>query len=123
MFLDEIGSMRYDLQAKLLRVIQEREFQRIGSSATIGRGGGTLRFRGRIVAATSQDLEALMRHNRFRQDLYFRLNVVPVELPPLRERAGDIPLLARRFVDKVSKCAGRPVPSTQSSTTHTRPAM
>ncbi|MCZ6792553.1 MAG: sigma-54 dependent transcriptional regulator [Planctomycetota bacterium] len=93
LFLDEIGSMRYDLQAKLLRVIQEREFQRIG-------GCETLRFRGRIVAATGHDLEALMRANRFREDLYFRLNVVPVELPPLRERTGDVPLLAMHFLRK-----------------------
>ncbi len=91
LFLDEIGSMQYELQAKLLRVIQEREFQRIG-------GGRTLRFQGRIVAATSQNLEALMEANRFRQDLYFRLNVVPIELPPLRERAGDLPTLASHFL-------------------------
>jgi DNA-binding NtrC family response regulator len=96
LFLDEVGSMEYELQAKLLRVIQEREFQRIGSSRM-------LRFRGRLVAATSQDLEALMAERRFREDLYFRLNVVPIELPPLREREGDIALLACGFLEKYAR--------------------
>jgi DNA-binding NtrC family response regulator len=99
-FLDEIGSMQYDLQAKLLRVIQEREFQRVG-------GSRTLRFRARIVAATSQDLEALLDSNRFREDLYFRLNVVPIELPPLRERPGDLPLLACHFLQKFANELGK----------------
>ena len=96
LFLDEIGSMQYDLQAKLLRVIQEREFQRIG-------GSKMLRFGGRIVAATSQDLEQLMGENLFREDLYFRLNVVPIQLPALRERIEDLPLLATHFLEKYSE--------------------
>ncbi|MBN1441658.1 MAG: sigma-54-dependent Fis family transcriptional regulator [Planctomycetes bacterium] len=100
LFLDEIGSMKYDLQAKLLRVIQEREFQRIGGSRMI-------RFRARIVAATSQDLEYLMSEKRFREDLYFRLNVVPVELPPLREREGDLPLLAHHFLERFARELGK----------------
>ena len=91
LFLDEIGSMKYDLQAKLLRVIQEREFCRVGSSKL-------LPFQGRIVAATAQDLEAAIRDNQFREDLYFRLNVVPLEIPPLRERTEDIPLLVEHFI-------------------------
>ncbi len=93
LFLDEIGSMKFDLQAKLLRVIQEREFSRVGTSALIP-------FRGRILAATAQDLEASIAENRFREDLYFRLNVMPIEIPPLRERVEDIPLLVSHFVEQ-----------------------
>lgn len=93
LFLDEIGSMKYDLQAKLLRVIQEREFSRVGSAQLVP-------FHGRIVAATAQDLEALIADNQFREDLFFRLNVVPLEIPPLRDRREDIPLLVERFVRK-----------------------
>ncbi|MGE3165664.1 MAG: sigma-54-dependent transcriptional regulator [Planctomycetota bacterium] len=96
LFLDEIGSMKYDLQAKLLRVIQEREFSRVGSADLIP-------FRGRIVAATAQDLEALIAANEFREDLYFRLNVVPLEIPPLRERIEDIPALVDRFLRKCNE--------------------
>ena len=93
LFLDEIGSMKYDLQAKLLRVIQEREFSRVGSA-------GLIPFHGRIVAATAQDLEALIAENLFREDLFFRLNVVPLEIPALRERKEDIPLLVELFLRK-----------------------
>jgi len=96
LFLDEIGSMRADLQAKLLRVIQEREFQRIG-------GTKTFEFHARIVAATSEDLEALIRSKDFREDLYFRLNVVPIQVPALRDRTGDIPLLTQHFIEKYSR--------------------
>jgi DNA-binding NtrC family response regulator len=102
LFLDEIGSMQYELQSKLLRVIQEREFQRIGGSRIYP-------FRARIVAATSVDLERRMRENQFRSDLYFRLNVVPIELPPLRERDGDVPPLAVHFLRRYASELGKKV--------------
>ncbi|MFQ5654094.1 MAG: sigma-54-dependent transcriptional regulator [Planctomycetota bacterium] len=102
LFLDEIGSMKFDLQAKLLRVIQEREFSRVGSSRLVP-------FHGRILAATAQDLEAAIAEHRFREDLYFRLNVVSIEIPPLRERASDIPLLVEHFLLKGSERIARPV--------------
>ena len=92
LFLDEIGSMRIDLQAKLLRAIQEREVQRLGSS-------GTLEIDVRLVAATSEDLEQAIRQRTFREDLYYRLNVVPIQIPPLRERTDDVPLLVDHFLD------------------------
>jgi DNA-binding NtrC family response regulator len=94
LFLDEIGDLALDLQAKLLRVVQEREFQRLGSSETV-------RLDLRIVAATNCDLLRRVEQGRFREDLYYRLNVVPIHLPPLRQRAGDIPILARHFVQKI----------------------
>jgi len=100
LFLDEIGSMKYDLQAKLLRVIQEREFSRVGSSRLTP-------FHGRIVAATAQDLESLISRAEFREDLYFRLNVVTLEIPPLRERRDDIPLLVQHFLHKGGDRLGR----------------
>lgn len=99
LFLDEIGSMKFDLQAKLLRVIQEREFSRLGSTKLIP-------FQGRIVAATAQDLESLIEENRFREDLYFRLNVVPLEIPPLRERTEDIPILVESFIKRCNERLG-----------------
>ena len=90
-FLDEIGDMSLNLQTKLLRVIQEREFQRVGSSRTEAADV-------RIVAATNQDLPTLIEQKRFREDLYFRLNVVPIQVPSLRERREDIPLLIQYFL-------------------------
>lgn len=93
LFLDEIGEIPPSTQVKLLRVLQEGEFQRVG-------GTGIIRVDMRIVAATNQRLEALVKDGRFRQDLYYRLNVVPMQVPPLRERAEDIPTL-------VSHCIGR----------------
>jgi DNA-binding NtrC family response regulator len=91
LFLDEIGDMSPNLQTKVLRVLQEREFQPVGSSRT---ETVDLRF----IAATNQDLEALIAERRFREDLYFRINVVPIEVPPLRERREDIPLLVAHFL-------------------------
>ena len=93
LFLDEVGDIPLNLQAKLLRVLQEQEFERLGSTYT-------RRVNVRVVAATNQDLEALVAEKEFRMDLYYRLNVFPVAVPPLRRRVEDIPLLVRHFVDK-----------------------
>src|SRR5580698_1714958 len=94
LFLDEIGDMPFDLQAKLLRVLQEREIQRLGSSKTI-------KVNVRIIAASNLDLLDAVKQRRFREDLYYRLNVVPIRMPALRDRPGDIALLARHFVTKI----------------------
>jgi formate hydrogenlyase transcriptional activator len=91
LFLDEIGDLAVELQPKLLRALQEQEFERLGSSQTI-------RVDVRIVAATNQNLTTMVNERRFRADLYYRLNVFPIPLPPLRDRVEDIPLLARHFV-------------------------
>ncbi|WP_256473786.1 sigma-54 dependent transcriptional regulator [Aliidiomarina quisquiliarum] len=94
LFLDEIGDMPLPMQVKLLRVLQEREFERVG-------GTRTLQADVRIVAATHQGLEALISEGKFREDLYYRLNVFPIEMPALREREGDIPLLVNELVERM----------------------
>jgi transcriptional regulator with PAS, ATPase and Fis domain len=99
LFLDEIGDLPVDLQAKLLRVLQEREVKPVGSTERRP-------LDVRIIAATNRDLEAAIRNGSFRQDLYFRLNVVQIKLPPLRERKSDIPLLVTSFLDKFTDPQG-----------------
>jgi two-component system NtrC family response regulator len=102
-FLDEIGDLSPSLQAKLLRVLQEREFERLGSNQTI-------KIDVRVIAATNRDLEEAVRGKVFREDLYYRLNVVAIILPPLRERREDIPPLIDHFLEKYSKKNRKPVP-------------
>ena len=102
LFLDEIGDMPIDLQAKLLRVLQERELQRLGGSETV-------KLNVRVIAASNLDLLERVKQGKFREDLYYRLNVVPIQMPPLRQRRSDIPLLARHFVYKICKLENIPV--------------
>lgn len=100
-FLDEVGELTLSAQVKLLRVLQEREFTRVG-------GKKTQRLAARVVFATHRDLEAMVRSGDFREDLYYRVQVVKIDIPPLRQRKEDIPLLARHFIAKFGKSFGKP---------------
>ena len=102
LFLDEIGDIPLELQAKLLRVLQEQEFERLGSTKTI-------HVNVRIVAATHRNLAEMIREGKFREDLFYRLNVFPVAIPALRERREDIPLLVNYFASKLSRQMGRQI--------------
>jgi two-component system response regulator PilR (NtrC family) len=102
-FLDEIGDTTPTIQVKLLRVIQEREFRRVGGTQDV-------KVDVRIVAATNKDLEKAVADGSFREDLYYRLDVIPIRLPPLRLRTGDIPLLVKHFLEKFSQESGKPAP-------------
>jgi len=100
LFLDEVGDMNPDIQAKLLRVLEENEAQRVGGNAPYS-------FDVRVIAATNKDLDQAIHQGRFREDLYYRLNVIPIRVPPLRERLPDIPLLANYFLLKICSQSGR----------------
>jgi formate hydrogenlyase transcriptional activator len=108
LFLDEIGDISLELQPKLLRAVQEQEFERLGSSKT-------MQVNVRLIAATHRDLRAMIREGKFREDLFYRFNVFPIEIPPLRERREDIPLLVNYFVTKVSARMRRHINSISKS--------
>jgi formate hydrogenlyase transcriptional activator len=110
--LDEIGELPLEAQAKLLRAIQHNEFERLGSSHTI-------KVDARIVATTNRDLEEEVRKGRFRQDLYYRLNVFPITVPPLRQRKEDIPLLVEAFIERYARKLGKQITSVQKKTMKT----
>jgi two-component system, NtrC family, response regulator AtoC len=101
-FLDEIGEMVAALQSKLLRFLEEKQFRRVGGTADI-------QVDVRVIAATNRDLEAQVKAGKFREDLYYRLNVLRIEVPPLRDRGDDLPLLAQHFIDTFGREFKRPV--------------
>ncbi|HET9131806.1 MAG TPA: sigma-54 dependent transcriptional regulator, partial [Terriglobia bacterium] len=103
-FLDEIGETSPAMQVKLLRVIQEREFRRVGGTRDV-------KVDVRVIAATNRDLAKAVADGSFREDLYYRLDVIPITLPPLRLRTSDIPLLAKHFLEQFAKANGKPVPT------------
>ena len=109
LFLDEIGDISLELQPKLLRAVQEQEFERLGSSKTI-------RVNVRLIAATHRDLPAMIREEKFREDLFYRFNVFPIEIPPLRDRREDIPLLVNYFVSKLSQRMRKQITSVSRQT-------
>lgn len=110
-FLDEIGDMSLKLQVKVLRVLQEQRFEPVGSTSTH-------EVDTRIIAATNQDLDVAVKEHRFREDLFYRLNVIPIHVPPLRDRKSDIPLLVRHFIDKYSASSGRKVRDISTQALH-----
>ena len=109
LFLDEIGDISLELQPKLLRAVQEQEFERLGSASTI-------QVNVRMIAATHRDLRAMIQDEKFREDLFNRFNVFPIEIPPLRERREDIPLLVNYFVSKLSQRTGKQITSVSRQT-------
>jgi two-component system response regulator PilR (NtrC family) len=110
-FLDEIGDTTPTIQVKLLRVIQEREFRRVG-------GNQDMKVDVRVIAATNRDMEKAVAEGAFREDLYYRLDVIPIRLPPLRLRTGDIPLLVTHFLEKFSQDSSKPVPTLTPEALH-----
>lgn len=116
LFLDEVGDMPLELQPKLLRVLQEQEFERLGSNKLIQTDV-------RLIAATNRDLKQMVIDREFRSDLYYRLNVFPIHLPPLRERPDDIPLLVKAFTFKIARRMGRNIDSIPAETLRTLTRM